>query len=154
MVVWIVLIPRSVTGFRVQPSRRIRTCAKAKKTYGGLDKESLVQSGVFLVERRVALRPSRRTDTPRQAEPTFGVTRASVHDQSTSQVQIAMGPGVATPSEVAADRAVATPEGGPIPEKGFCPFFQLHSTRSGTGSLVEVTTAHYPGYEHRPNGPT
>ncbi|MQM01466.1 hypothetical protein Taro_034220, partial [Colocasia esculenta] len=35
----------------VQLARRLRTCAKAKKTYGGLDKDSLVQSGVFSVER-------------------------------------------------------------------------------------------------------
>ncbi|MQL77177.1 hypothetical protein Taro_009585, partial [Colocasia esculenta] len=28
-----------------------RTCAKAKETYGGLDKDSLVQSRVFPVER-------------------------------------------------------------------------------------------------------
>ncbi|MQL89274.1 hypothetical protein Taro_021840 [Colocasia esculenta] len=35
----------------VQPARRLRTCAKAKKTYGGLDKDSLAQSGVFSVER-------------------------------------------------------------------------------------------------------
>ncbi|MQL96399.1 hypothetical protein Taro_029072 [Colocasia esculenta] len=42
---------KGVTGFRVQPARRLRTCAKAKKTYGGLDKESLAQSGIFLMER-------------------------------------------------------------------------------------------------------
>ncbi|MQL71493.1 hypothetical protein Taro_003779 [Colocasia esculenta] len=36
---------------RVQPVRRQWTCAKAKKTYGDLDKESLTQSGVFPVER-------------------------------------------------------------------------------------------------------
>ncbi|MQL77723.1 hypothetical protein Taro_010139 [Colocasia esculenta] len=36
---------------QVQPARRLRTCAKAKKTYRGLDKESLVQSGVFPMER-------------------------------------------------------------------------------------------------------
>ncbi|MQM03019.1 hypothetical protein Taro_035789 [Colocasia esculenta] len=39
------------SGFKVQPARRLRTCAKAKKTYEGLDKDSLVQSGVFPVER-------------------------------------------------------------------------------------------------------
>ncbi|MQL89186.1 hypothetical protein Taro_021759 [Colocasia esculenta] len=95
---------------RVQPARRLRTCAKAKKTYRGLDKESLAQSRVFPMERgrdvglyrvqiatgltdafrsgrdgpkgrnqvatyrRATLRPSRRTDGPRQAEPAFGVT--------------------------------------------------------------------------------
>ncbi|MQM07310.1 hypothetical protein Taro_040148 [Colocasia esculenta] len=36
---------------KVQPARRLRTCVKAKKTYRGLDKESLVQSEVFSVER-------------------------------------------------------------------------------------------------------
>ncbi|MQL89306.1 hypothetical protein Taro_021877 [Colocasia esculenta] len=35
----------------VKPARRVRTCAIAKETYGGLDKESLVQSGVFPMER-------------------------------------------------------------------------------------------------------
>ncbi|MQM20902.1 hypothetical protein Taro_053932 [Colocasia esculenta] len=44
------LIPKGVTGFKVQPARRLRTYAKAKKTYGGLDKDFLVQSGVFSVE--------------------------------------------------------------------------------------------------------
>ncbi|MQM21799.1 hypothetical protein Taro_054844 [Colocasia esculenta] len=36
---------------KVQPARRLRMCAKAKKTYGGLDKESLAQSRVFPMER-------------------------------------------------------------------------------------------------------
>ncbi|MQL99516.1 hypothetical protein Taro_032241 [Colocasia esculenta] len=43
--------PKGVTGLGVQLARWLRTCAKAKETYGGLDKESLVQSGVFLIER-------------------------------------------------------------------------------------------------------
>ncbi|MQL86400.1 hypothetical protein Taro_018932 [Colocasia esculenta] len=41
----------SLLAWPVQPARRLRTCAKAKKTYGGLDKESLAQSRVFLMER-------------------------------------------------------------------------------------------------------
>ncbi|MQL81451.1 hypothetical protein Taro_013908 [Colocasia esculenta] len=36
---------------RVQPARWLRTCAKAKKTYRGLDEESLAQSRVFHMER-------------------------------------------------------------------------------------------------------
>ncbi|MQM02181.1 hypothetical protein Taro_034940 [Colocasia esculenta] len=39
-----------LSGVRVQQARRLRTCAKAKKTYGGLDKESLAQSRVFSME--------------------------------------------------------------------------------------------------------
>ncbi|MQL95779.1 hypothetical protein Taro_028451 [Colocasia esculenta] len=45
------LITKGVTGVKVQPTHRLRTCAKAKKTYGGLDEDSLVQLGVFPVER-------------------------------------------------------------------------------------------------------
>ncbi|MQL68414.1 hypothetical protein Taro_000677 [Colocasia esculenta] len=36
---------------KIQPARRQWTCTKTKETYGGLDKESLAQSGVFPVER-------------------------------------------------------------------------------------------------------
>ncbi|MQM21423.1 hypothetical protein Taro_054463 [Colocasia esculenta] len=36
---------------KVQSASRLRTCAKAKKTYGGLDKESLVELRVFPMER-------------------------------------------------------------------------------------------------------
>ncbi|MQL94987.1 hypothetical protein Taro_027653 [Colocasia esculenta] len=35
----------------VQPARQQWTCAKAKKTYGGFNKESLAQSRVFPMER-------------------------------------------------------------------------------------------------------
>ncbi|MQL97338.1 hypothetical protein Taro_030036 [Colocasia esculenta] len=52
---------------RVQPTRRLRTCAKAKNTYGGLDKESLVLSGVF---------PTKRWSKPKECVETR-VRRAS-----------------------------------------------------------------------------
>ncbi|MQM14874.1 hypothetical protein Taro_047808 [Colocasia esculenta] len=42
----------------VQPARRQWTYSKAKKTYGGLDKESLAQSRVFPMERWSKLRGS------------------------------------------------------------------------------------------------
>ncbi|MQM09957.1 hypothetical protein Taro_042838 [Colocasia esculenta] len=65
--------------------------------------------------RQVALRPSQRTDRPRQAEPAFGVTRGSGRDMSARRNQIATVLRVATPPEAATHQAVAISGGGPNP---------------------------------------
>ncbi|MQM21351.1 hypothetical protein Taro_054390 [Colocasia esculenta] len=52
---------------KVQPAHRQRTCAKAKKTYEGLDKESLAQSRVF---------PMERWSMPRENHVATGLTGA------------------------------------------------------------------------------
>ncbi|MQM15613.1 hypothetical protein Taro_048560 [Colocasia esculenta] len=65
----------------------------------------------------------------RSVEPALGVNRRACRDQSTCRVQIATGPGVVTPSEVAADRAVVISGSGPSPRRGVLPFFQVQPAR-------------------------
>ncbi|MQL70106.1 hypothetical protein Taro_002394 [Colocasia esculenta] len=61
---------------------------------------------------------SRHQDRSHSAEPGAGVNRKAGRYQSTCRVQIATGLGVATPFEVAADRAVAISGSGSSPRKG------------------------------------
>ncbi|MQL99659.1 hypothetical protein Taro_032387 [Colocasia esculenta] len=79
---------------------------------------------------------SRRGVRSRSTEPGVGVNRGAGRDQSTCRDQIAMGPGVATLSEVAADRAVAISGSGPSPEKRDLPFFQAMTSHSKMSARV------------------
>ncbi|MQM21046.1 hypothetical protein Taro_054078, partial [Colocasia esculenta] len=106
----------------VQPAPRLRTCAKVKKTYEGLDKESLAQSRVFPMERWSMSREGRDARPGRDLlNQPLGSSRPG-RNRSTRHVQNATDPRVATPSEIATSQAVAPSEGGPTTRKMICPF--------------------------------
>ncbi|MQL83239.1 hypothetical protein Taro_015736 [Colocasia esculenta] len=87
----------------------------------------MVKSGFWLQQsgrdaQRAGAFKLRRQARSRFVEPAVGVEPGAGRDMSTRRVQNATDPLVATLSEITTCRAVATPEGGPSPEKSFCPF--------------------------------
>ncbi|MQL94506.1 hypothetical protein Taro_027164 [Colocasia esculenta] len=68
-------------------------CAKAKKTYGGLDKESLAQSGVFPVEKWSMSRECVKTRVHRASSarrPRETVTGSGRNSQVATSVAVAL----------------------------------------------------------------